>query len=88
MYPIWMLNFEKLGALMSQYVILYESQTVQVLFGTSHDDFHSLEAELKQIFWVTWFFRLITYICNFRSLKFCALYKLIFDTIASTWKFK
>ena len=45
-----MLNFEKLGALMSQYVILYESQTVQVLFGTSHDDFHSLEAELEQIF--------------------------------------
>ena len=24
---------------MSQYVILYESETVQVLFGTSHDDF-------------------------------------------------
>ena len=35
---------------MSQYVILYESQTVQALFGTSHDDFNYLEAELEQIF--------------------------------------
>ena len=35
---------------MSQYVILYEFQTVKVLFGTSHDAFHSLEVELEQIF--------------------------------------
>ena len=43
-------NFEKLRALMSLGIILYQFQKLQVLFNASHDDFGCLKAGLQQFF--------------------------------------
>ena len=46
MYPILVLNFEKVKSLMSVCIISYKFRNLSVLFDTSNDEFHCIEAEL------------------------------------------